>query len=225
MTTKQETFQEQAYRYIKTQIVNLGFKPGEYLTDQQIAEDLNFSRTPVREAFRMLEREGLLVYESHRGWKVYSLSLKDINDIFEIKFVLEGLIARRAAECDNEAHRSKLKETIVEMRKAADNEDIESWIHLDLELHHLIFLMADNPRAMRFVENINDQWHRLRVGFSARTGRIARSIVEHEKFVNAILERDAELAEKMMVDHLKLVHDELVSLLVNIVLPYARDGI
>ncbi len=58
-----------------------------------------------------------------------------------------------------------------------------------------------------------------------RTRQIARSIVEHEKFANAFLERDAELAEKMMVDHLKLVHDELVSLLVNIVLPYARDGI
>jgi len=56
MKKSKETFQEQAYKYIKFKIVNLGFKPGEYLTDQQIAENLDMSRTPVREAFRMLER-------------------------------------------------------------------------------------------------------------------------------------------------------------------------
>ena len=61
MGKSKETFQEQAYKYIKFKIVNLGYKPGEYLTDQQIAENLDMSRTPVREAFRMLEREGLLV--------------------------------------------------------------------------------------------------------------------------------------------------------------------
>jgi len=222
---KNGTFQEQAYLFIKNKIVNLGFKPGEYLTDQQIAEDLDISRTPVREAFRMLEREGLLVYEARRGWKVYSLSLKDINEIFEIKLVLEGLIARKASECTDEIIRSKLEETLNMMRQAADSGNVEAWVELDLDLHHLIFMMADNQRAMNYIENINDQWNRLRVGFSARTGRINRSIKEHEAMVNAILSGDGNKAEEETVKHLKLVRDELVTLLINMVLPYAKDGI
>lgn len=226
MTNKsKDTFQESAYKFVKSKIVNLGFKPGEYLTDNQIAENLAFSRTPVREAFRMLEREGLLVYEPRRGWRVYTLSLEDIHEIFEIKIVLEGLIARKAAKCNDEVLRSKLRETIVLMRKAADQADVDSWVILDMDLHHLIFMMADNQRAMNFIENINDQWNRLRVGFSARTGRIKRSIIEHEAIVESVLSGDEDRAEKEIAKHLILLRDELVTLLVNMVLPYAKDGI
>jgi DNA-binding GntR family transcriptional regulator len=222
---KKDTFQEQAYKYIKSKIVNLGFKPGEYLTDIQIAENLDISRTPVREAYRMLEREGLLVYEPRRGWRVYSLSLEDIHEIFEIKIALEGLIVRKSAKCDDPVLKKKLKETISLMRKASDEDDVNSWVELDMDLHHLIFMMAKNQRVMNFIENINDQWNRLRVGFSARTGRITHSILEHEAIVDAILSGDPDLAEKEMVSHLILVRDELVTLLINMVLPYAKDGI
>jgi DNA-binding GntR family transcriptional regulator len=219
------TLQEQAYQYIKSKIVNLGFKPGEYITDLQIAENLDISRTPVREAFRILEREGLLIYEPKRGWKVYSLTLNDISEIFEIKINLEGLLARKAAACTDEILSEKLKDTILAMRKAADPEDVESWVNLDQDLHRLIFMMADNQRAMNYIENLNDQWNRLRVGFSARTGRISRSIVEHEKMVDAILAGDGDKAEQETISHFYLVRDELTSLLVNMVLPYAKDGI
>ncbi len=222
---KNNTFQETAYKYIKKRIVNLGFKPGEYLTDIKIADDLGISRTPVREAFRVLEREGLLIYEPRRGWRVYTLSLEDIHEIFEIKIALECLIARKAARCDDAVLRSKLKEMIVNMRKAADEGNVESWVELDLDLHHLIFMMANNQRAMSFIENINDQWNRIRIGFSARTGRISRSIYEHEAMVEAILSGDAEKAEKETKTHLELVRDELVTLLVKMVLPYATNGV
>jgi len=220
---KNDTFQEQAYKFIKSKIVNLGYKPGEYLTDNQIAEELGISRTPVREAYRVLEREGLLLYEPRRGWRVYSLTLEDIHDIFEIKIALEGLIVRKSAKCDDPVLRKKLKETISLMRQASEKNHLNSWVELDAILHHLIFIMANNQRALNIVENINDQWNRLRVGFSARTGRIARSILEHEAIVNAILSGDPDLAEKEMISHLILIRDELVTVLINMVLPYAKD--
>ncbi len=219
------TLQEQAYQFIKSKIINLGFKPGEYLTDLQIAESLGISRTPVSEAFRMLEREGLLVYEPKRGWRVYSLTINDITEIFEIKINLECLLAKKAAKCTDEILRKKLKDMILDMRKAADADDVNSWVNLDQDLHRLIFIMANNQRAMNTIENLNDQWNRLRVGFSARTGRISRSIIEHERIVDAILAGDCDRAEKETTDHLILVRDELTSLLINMVLPYAKDGI
>jgi DNA-binding GntR family transcriptional regulator len=213
------TLQEEAYLFIKSKILNLGFKPGEYITDLQIAESLNISRTPV------LEREGLLIYEPKRGWKVYSLTLDDIKEIFEIKINLEALLARKAAQCTDKKLRAELKQTITAMREAADGDDVDSWVNLDKNLHSLIFTMADNHRAMTYIENLNDQWNRLRIGFSARTGRMGRSIIEHEKLVDAILSGDENLAEKETVAHLEKVRDELTSLLINMVLPYARDGI
>jgi len=219
------TLQEEAYLFVKSKILNLGFKPGEYITDLQIAENLNISRTPVREAFRILEREGLLIYEAKRGWKVYSLTLDDINEIFEIKINLESLLAKKVAHCTDNALRKELKQTITAMREAADGDDVDSWVNLDKNLHSLIFTMADNHRAMTYIENLNDQWNRLRIGFSARTGRMGRSIIEHEKLVEAILSGDENLAEKETVEHLEKVRDELTSLLINMVLPYARDGI
>jgi len=219
------TFQEIAYQYIKTKIIQLGFKPGEYLTDLQIAEDLKISRTPVREAFRLLEREGLLIYEPRRGWKVYSLTLNDVNEIFEIKIVLESLMSRKAGECKDPVLRKKLKDTLILMEEAEKNNNVDAWVALDLDLHHIIFLMANNQRAMSYVENLNDQWNRLRIDLSARTGRINRSIKEHQAIVEAILSGDCETASQVTYTHLQLVRDELVTLLVNMVLPYAKDGV
>jgi DNA-binding GntR family transcriptional regulator len=219
------TFQETAYTYIKSQILNLGFKPGEYLTDLQISGLLNISRTPVREAFRMIEQEGLLIYEARRGWKVYTLTLDDVNEIFEIKITLEGQLSRKAAQCTNQDLRNKLQEIINSMRKAADANDVESWIAIDTDIHHTIYLMAHNQRALQIIENLNDQWNRLRTGFSARTGRINRSIIEHEALVRAILDGDGESAEKCTQEHLRNVQDELVNTLIHMVLPFAQNGV
>lgn len=219
------TYQQQAYTHVKDLILRLKIKPGAYVTDTHIAKELKISRTPVREAFRRLEREGLLVYEARRGWKVYALSMHDIHEIFNIKVALEGMVARQAAACQDETLRAHLRDAITRMRRAADNNNIEEWFAIDPELHGLIFEMAGNQRACRIIENLNDQYHRVRVGFAARTGRMARSIVEHEAIVAAILAQDGELAESLMRDHQNELRNELVHLLEAIVLPFVSDGV
>ena len=82
--------------------MNRQLKPGSYLDDGQLASELGMSRTPVREAFRLLEYEGFLISCARRGWRVYSLSLKDIQEIFDIKETLESTLARKAAQCADE---------------------------------------------------------------------------------------------------------------------------
>lgn len=225
MEDQRRTIHKIAYDWIKSGILNLKYKPGEYITEVEISSCLNISRTPIREAFRVLESEGLLIYEPRHGWKVYSLSVKDINNIFDIKIALEALIVRKAALCEDENLRKKLSDLIVKMRQAMENNDSEAWASLDVNLHHVIFLMADNNRAMEIVENLNDQWNRVRIGFSARTGRMARSIIEHEAIVSAILTHDEMKAEKEMVAHLENVREELINLLVNLVMPFVKEGV
>src|SRR5512133_1970063 len=91
------TQHEVAYQHIKSRILNLQYKPGQVLIDAKIAGELNISRTPVREAFLRLKSEGLLEYEAHKGWRVYLLTLADLQEIFDLKEAVEGLVSCRAA--------------------------------------------------------------------------------------------------------------------------------
>ncbi|NWF71219.1 MAG: GntR family transcriptional regulator [Chloroflexi bacterium] len=225
MNPDTESLQEMAYRNVKEQILQLRLKPGQYVTDTQIAQDLNISRTPVREAFYRLENEGLLVNAARRGWHVYSLSLDDIHHIFDLKIAIEGLIARQAAACQVEALREQLRVAVHDMHGAVAAHSPHDWLNADYKLHDTLFRMVGNKRAERIVLNLNDQWHRLRIGFAALEGRIERSAQEHQLFVDAILAGDAERAEKAMRDHLNQVRAELVRLLVNMVLPFVDEGV
>lgn len=219
------TLQEQAYDFVKAQIMNLDLKPGQYVTDSQVASDLKISRTPVREALRRLEQEGLLVNQARRGWKVYTLSLEDIHEIFDIKEALEGMIARRAADCEDSELRNALKAAIERMRCAGEADDPVAWQKADAQLHQVIFAMGANERATSIIQNLNDQWHRVRIGFIALQGRIERSNPEHEAIIGSILSGEGEEAERLMHIHLNNVRDELVRLLTNLVLPFVEEGV
>jgi DNA-binding GntR family transcriptional regulator len=225
MVNSNLTFQKQAYDFIKSQIMNLGFKPGEYITDSQIAGLLKISRTPVREAFYRLEKEGLLINEARRGWKIYTLSLDNINDIFDIKEVLEGMVARKAAACQDESLRSSLRDTFEKMALAAEANDVDAWLDADFHLHDILFQMAGNEIANRIITNLNEQWHRVRLGFVALQGRMQRSVDEHQSIIKSILDNDGEEAERLMQAHLNQVRQELVHLLVSVVLPFADKGV
>ena len=225
MSDMTATFPQHAYEYVKDRIVNLRYRPGEYITDTQIAQELNISRTPVREAFSRLQNEGLLINEARHGWKVYSLTLEDIHELFDLKEVIEGMIARKAAACWDETLREALRNALQHMNVASDANDAHAWLKADIELHNVLFEMAGNDRARRLVLNLNDQWHRVRIGFVAMEGRTRRSVGEHARFVEAVLNGDGEEAERRMRAHLNNVREELVRLLETMVIPFAQDGI
>jgi DNA-binding GntR family transcriptional regulator len=225
MTNPRATYQQQAYEYVKSQITNRGFKPGEYVTDAQIAKQLNISRTPVREAFHRLENESLLVYEARHGWKVHTLTLKDINEIFDIKEVVEGMAARKAAGCQDEKLRIALQNAFQTMCAASEAGDVDTWIQADLGFHDVIFAMADNERARRLIYNLNDQWNRVYIGFTTIRSRVSRSINEHRAVMEGILAGNGEEAERQTCAHFQHVREELIHLLVNMVLPFVDEGV
>jgi DNA-binding GntR family transcriptional regulator len=204
--------------------MSLELKPGQFVTDSQVAGTLDISRTPVREALHRLQQEHLLVKETRRGWKVLSLSIEDIRDIFEIKLCLEGLVARRAAACADEALRAALQETMDRMERAALDNAYETWREMDIQLHQIMFDMCPNERAGLVIRNLNAQWYRVRVGFIALEGRVERSNREHRALVESILSGDGDRAEQEMRAHLTNVRDELVRVL-KMVMPFMHNGI
>lgn len=214
-----------AYEYVKKRIMRRIYAPGQKILDSKIAGELNISRTPVRDALRLLEHEGFLVGQSGKGWQVYALSLEDIHDIFDVKVELEGMLARKAAECDDKKQRAVLKKALAGMKAAEEVKDNEAWRKHDMELHRIMLAMAGNKRAARIINDLNDQWYRVRIGFVAMEGRVQRSNFEHTAFVESILSGDGANAEKRIRSHLNNLRQEIVNVLVNLVLPFAQNGI
>jgi DNA-binding GntR family transcriptional regulator len=219
------SLQQKAYEYIRQNILSMEYQPGDFITDSKIAEELEISRTPVREACQRLEYEGLLFSESRRGWRIYSLTIKDIDNIFDLKCEIEGLIARKAAMCEDAELRNTLQELINQMKEASVDDDLETWLETDTSIHHILYVMAQNDRAERYINNLNDQWHRLRSGYIKMIGRLENSTEEHEKFVTAIINGKPDEADKALQDHLNNVRDGLLKILVTMILPYARKGL
>jgi DNA-binding GntR family transcriptional regulator len=111
------------------------------------------------------------------------------------------------------------------MEAAAAANDAEAWLEADFRLHEILFQMVGNERASRIVANLNDQWHRVRIGFMALQGRTKRSADEHRSIIESILAGDGEEAEGRMRAHLNQVRQELVHLLVTMVLPFVEEGV
>ncbi len=225
MTKKQKALSHQAYNVIKSKIMNRDYKPGQYITDKHIENEMNISRTPIREALFLLEHEGFLSKKARRGWKINTLSLDDINQIFEIREVLEGLIARKAAECHDENQRTALKACIKRMKLAAEAKDHDAWRKEDLEMYNILYTMSHNARASQIIRNINDHWHKLRIGLLALEGRIERSTKEHENIALCILSGDVEKAENQMREHTRNIRQEVEHLLVHLILPFTENGV
>lgn len=223
---RSSTLQQKAYHFVKEKIMNRHLKPGSFLTDGQLALELGMSRTPVREAFRLLEYEGFLSSRARRGWEVNSLSLKDIQEIFDVKETLESMLARKAAECENEPKRKQLKRLMEQMKKSASSKekDYDAWREADIELHRVLLAMSGNVRASRIIRDLNDQWYRIRLSLMAMQGRLERSNTEHEAVVEAVLAGDGSGAERHMRNHLHNLREELERLLLHVILPYVETG-
>lgn len=216
-TTKKKS-KEEAYEKIQHLILSTQIKPGESITENSLAAQLGIGRTPIREALTQLEQEGLIV--SHNGRKkVYVLTIQEVKEIFDIKIALEGSIAGWAAAQGNDRDRQKLKEIMgymVQLAKERPGDEqgrekyLSSWISYDRQLHEVIFSMSNNKKAEEFIEKLNTQWHRLRATVYALEGRIAESAVEHENFVQHIINQEPEAAERAMREHLKNLKKELI---------------
>jgi DNA-binding GntR family transcriptional regulator len=152
------------------------------------------------------------------------LDLEDIHEIFELKIAIEGMVVRKAAECGDPALRRDLDESLAAMKAAAREDDPDAWLRADVHLHNVLFLMANNERAEQIIRTLNDQWHRIRLGYVGLQGRTEQSISEHEAFVRSVLQGDAPRAERLMRDHLARVRDDLIQLVKRVVLPFSASG-
>jgi len=209
-----------AYEEVKKRILSMEIKPGELLSENTFSKELGISRTPVREAFKELEKEGL-VYTSNKRRRVFTLTPDEIRDVFDLKISIEGCVAKWAAERGTEAQGEELTSVIQSMRNFAGNEaeqeafheNLDAWLTLDNRFHSLLFEMAGNTRAEEIIKNLNNQWHRFRIGILGIEWRIRVSVDEHAKIAEAVVKRDGDLAQQVMREHLMKLKGMIIHLM------------
>ena len=178
-------------------------KPGERIMEIQLAEELGVSRTPVREAIRKLELEGYVVMMPRRGTYVANMSIRDINEIFEIRTALESLSNGLAAEHITDEELEHLQRLLVIIGGYIQEGNMEKIVETDIEFHDLMYHAARNQRLVGIISNLRDQLTRFRTLSMSHPGRLEATLEEHKAIVEAIANGDRRSASKAAERHME----------------------
>lgn len=195
---------------LRDAIVAGTLKPGERLMEIQLAEELGVSRTPVREAIRKLELEGFVIMIPRRGTYVADLSIKDFNEVFEIRTALDVLAAGLAAERITDHELEDLQRILVAIGEHIDQGQFEGIVDLDVEFHDLLYRACRNDRLVGIISNLREQFMRFRSISMAYPGRLRKTLEEHSRLVEAIAQRNVELAQQRAREHLENAEQTLL---------------
>ena len=198
------------YQYLKKGILNLDFKPGEQLHIEEFAEELEVSRTPIREAFLRLASEGLVDVRSRVGYFVSEMTEQDIKDLFEVREIVETRAAKLAAKKLTDGEIEKLKRLMKESEEAVKNEDLTTYIENDVHFHGYLQKHISNKRLLAVMDSLNDLTYRERILSTRSPQNVEHTLIEHMRIVDALEKRDGEAAGKLMADHLQNVCQRLV---------------
>ncbi|MDI6871866.1 MAG: GntR family transcriptional regulator [Bacillota bacterium] len=204
---------ELVFESLREAIIQGRLRPGERLMEIQLAEELGVSRTPVREAIRKLELEGLVLMIPRKGAYVSQLSMKDIADVFEIRRALEGLAARLAAERATDEEIDRLERALVKISEVAEIDDLDGAVALDTDFHEELMKASHNSRLSQLVSNLREQIQRFRLTSLSYPGRVKVAVEEHRKIVDAIASRDAELAQNLAYEHIENAENSLMEVI------------
>lgn len=196
---------------LRQAIVDGVFKPGERLMEIQLSEEMGVSRTPVREAIRKLELEGFVAMIPRRGTYVADISIKDINDVYEIRIALDVLAAGLTAERISDDSLDKLKDLLLNVEKQISSGDVDKIVEADSLFHDALYQASHNKRLVGIISNLREQFTRLRTRSINYPGRLENTLKEHKALVDAISQRDVAKAQELARLHLENAEQALLS--------------
>ncbi len=190
------------FHTLRDAILKGELKPGERLMEMHLAEKLGVSRTPIREAIRMLEKEGLAITIPRRGAQVAKMTEKDLEDVLEIRDALDSLAVTTACRRMNEENAAKLDEALSDFEKAVLSEDIRAIAEADENFHNVIYQITENPKLETIVANLREQMYRYRFEYLKDNSYYRRLTEEHREIVDGLKKKDRELVRENMHTHL-----------------------
>jgi DNA-binding GntR family transcriptional regulator len=195
------TTADAVYRFLRQRIINGDLPPGERLRSDALANKLKVSRTPVREALRKLETEGLVTQSGRTGLVVRELTEQDLTEVFYVREALEGMAARLAAENATPSEIVELRELLEDMQTVSKRGDVNVLRDLTGEFHKLVCRASHNRRLLQSLTALLDYVRQDQSSTLYNKGRPADAVKEHQKLLMAIEARDAEGAEKAAREH------------------------
>ncbi|MFZ3172508.1 MAG: GntR family transcriptional regulator [Carboxydocellales bacterium] len=204
---------EIVFESLREAIINGNLEPGERMMEIQLADEMGVSRTPVREAIRKLELEGFVVMIPRKGAYVAGISLKDIADVFEIRAALESLAAALAAERITEEELESLECSLVKVAECTEADDLEALITVDTDFHDILYKASRNERLVQIVSNLREQIQRFRMTSLSQPGRMKDALEEHRKLVEALSERNIELARTLAREHIEFAESSMLEVI------------
>jgi DNA-binding GntR family transcriptional regulator len=203
------TRKEKAYNYLRNAIVSHELAPGSAIVEQDISGRLQISRTPIREAMKQLEAEGLITSTPARGSIVSEINIQDVNEIFDLRLALEVLALRTAI---NRITAEEVAELEVLFKGLNENCSKDRFYESDRRLHDLITHNSGNRRLVRFIDNLmNSQIERFRYVAALKPERLKHSRKEHETLLRHIKTKDLEKAEASLREHIHNVKASVIA--------------
>jgi phosphonate utilization transcriptional regulator len=199
---RQQSLTSLVQREIERRIVAGELAPGAKLNEAELAAAMGISRGPVREAFRALEQAGLVHTEKNRGVFVRQVSLEEANEIYEVRAALEGQIGRLAAKRATEAQLERLHGIVKRMHAAGRKRDPDAYFPLNIEFHEVLAEASGNRAlATNYRRVVNELNLYRREAIKRNVDIIPVSTKEHEAIVEAVAKGDAQLAERLLYEH------------------------
>ena len=190
------------FNTLRDAILRGDLQPGERLMEIHLAKKLGVSRTPVREAISMLEQEGLAVTYPRRGAQVAKMTVKDLDDVLEIREVLDTLAASLACRNMNSDDINNLTAACADFEKATRGNDIREVVRTDEAFHNVIYEASGNPRLRAILLNLKGQMYRFRFEYVKVKSNYPFLIKEHKDILEALKTRNEEEVIKHTKKHL-----------------------
>ena len=177
-------------------------EPGERLMEIQLAKKLGVSRTPIREAIRKLELEGLVIMIPRKGAEVAGITEKALRDVLEVRRSLEELAIELAVSRMKDGDIQTLEAARIEFREALNSSDMIRIAQADEKFHDVIYAGTYNDKLVQILNNLRDQMYRYRLEYIKDTGKRQLILIEHENILNAVKTRNLELGKHAMREHI-----------------------
>lgn len=191
------------FNTLREAILKGELKPGERLMELQLAAKLGVSRTPIREAIRMLEQEGLAVTMPRKGAEVAKMTLKDMEDVLEIREALDELAAQVACIRISEEQLERLQEKKTDFEHILKSGDVKLMAEADVRFHDVIYEATGNPKLVNLLNNLREQIYRYRVEYIKDANNHPILIKEHEAIYTALKERNEQAAILAIREHVE----------------------
>lgn len=193
---------EVVFMTLRQAILKGELPPGERLMEITLANKLGVSRTPIREAIRKLELEGLVVMIPRKGAHVAYITIQELNDVLEVRKGLEELAIRKACERITEEEVEKLEEAAEAFSKLVDSNNLMALAEADVKFHDVIYEATHNRRLVQMLNNLREQMYRYRMEYLKEADARRHLDNEHKEICKAIREKNMEKAHDFICQHI-----------------------